>query len=181
MILVRVTEDLIQGIVRVAKATAENDLSEEQRQKFGFLRPYSASQYVTFARQADHFYSLLDENGPVAFLLAHSIEKFDLTNEEVYSYIKSTQNEPFLVARQLAVLPEYARKGCGRALYGHLRQLASAGSIKEKAAVGFIWKQPHHNRVSEEFNRKMGGREVARYALKDGGGLVGIWAIPLTN
>jgi hypothetical protein len=72
--IVRTTEDLVPSVLSVAKATAENNVTEEQRQKFGFLRPYSEAEYIAFTKRADHFYSLLDEGRLIAFFLAHSID-----------------------------------------------------------------------------------------------------------
>jgi len=180
MIIASATESLVPGITHVAQATAEDKISAKQQEQFGFLRPYTAEEYLRFATLADHFYCVLEENQVVAFLLAHSCDKIEL-KEEVYAYIKSTQAKPFIVARQLAVLPHLARKGYGRILYNHLAKQVATGPITYDVAIGFIWKEPNHNHASEIFNRKMNAREISTYALKDGRGLVGIWKIPLAS
>jgi GNAT superfamily N-acetyltransferase len=178
MIIVKTTGDLVPRVVEIAEATAEDKLSAEQKRHFVFLRPYSAEQYMRFTQLADHFYSVLEGDRLVAFLLAHASDKIELT-EEVYAYIQSKQTKPFIVTRQLTVAPDLVRKGYGRILYNHMIERATTGSVKYETAIGFIWKEPNHNVASEDFNRKMGSREIGTYTLKDGRGLVGIWEIPL--
>jgi GNAT superfamily N-acetyltransferase len=180
MIIVKTTESLVPGVVNVAQATAEGSVSVDQREQLGFLRPYTSGEYLRFTQTADHFYSVLEGKTLVAFLLAHSSDKIE-TTEEVYTYIKSAQRGPFIVARQVAVVPDSARKGYGRALYNHLVQQTAAGPVKYRTAIGFIWKRPNQNHASESFNRKMGAREIGTYTLKGGRGLVGIWEIPLVG
>lgn len=174
MIIVRTTESVVPGIVGIAAATAEGSSSARQKEEFGFLRPYTTAQYMEFARLADHFYVAVEDGKVSAFLLAHTSTKIDL-KEEIYAYIQSTQREPFIVVRQIAVLPPFCRKGIGEALYVHLSEQAAVAPIKCKAAIASIWKEPSHNLPSERFHSTMGYQEIGTYTLRGGHGVVGIW------
>lgn len=67
MRIVKARPEMAPQIEEVARELSESRLSEEQRKNLGFLRPYSAETYAHFARNADHFYSVVDGDIVAAF------------------------------------------------------------------------------------------------------------------
>ncbi len=170
----RATDEAVPAITALANKVALSNLSEDKRQK-GFLLPYTAAQYRDFVRRAEHFYILCLGERLIGFILAHSSEKIDLFGEEVYLYIKNIQEQPFIVVRQICIAPEFSNRGYGRKLYDFLFKHAEKGITGYWTAVSFIWKRPP-NPASEKFHRAVGWKKLETYTLKNGDGVVGIWA-----
>lgn len=175
----RATGKSVSAITALANRVALLNLSEEQKQR-GFLLPYTAAQYSDFTRLADHFYILHVGKQFTGFVLAHSSEKIDLSDEEVYLHTKDTEANPFIVARQICVAPEFSNRGYGRKLYAFLFACAEKDIPRYQTAICFIWKHPH-NQASEKFHRAVGWEEQETYILKNGDGVVGIWIHTITS
>jgi predicted GNAT superfamily acetyltransferase len=174
MQICKATDEYIPAVTSLADRVALSHLSEEERQR-GFLRPYTQSKYQDFARHAEHFYVLLLDKLLSGFVLAHSSDKIDLFGQEVYLRMKEIQELPFIVVRQICIAPEISNKGYGRKLYDFLFKRAEEDIPKYRAAVNFIWKTPP-NPASEKFHTALGWKELETYTLKNGTGVVGIWA-----
>lgn len=170
----RLNDEMVPAITALADRVALSKLSEESKQS-GFLIPYTEAQYRDFARLAEHFYVLHDGRQAIGFVLAHHSEKIDLWDEEIYLHIKHTQTEPFVVIRQICVAPEFSGRGYGRKLYDFLFERIGKFSPSYRKAICFIWKLPP-NPASEKFHRAVGWSELETYSLKNGKGVVGIWA-----
>ena len=170
----RATDEVVPAITALANKVAPPNLSEEERQN-GFLLPYTADQYRDFTQRAEHFYILCLDKQLIGFVLAHSSEKIDLFGGEVYLHIKSIEPRPFIVVRQICIAPEFSNKGYGRKLYDFLFARANEDSTRYPRALSFIWKHPP-NPASEKFHRAVGWKELETYSLKNGDGVVGIWA-----
>ncbi len=173
-----VTDEFIQPVTSLANRVALSHLSEKER-KWGFLVPYTESQYKSFTRDAEHFYVLCLENRPIGFVLAHSNDKIGLFGGEVYLHLKNLQRLPFLVVRQICIDPEFSHKGYGRKLYEFLINRAAEDPANYRTMVCFIWKSPYHNQSSEKFHRTIGWKELKTYILKNRSGAVGIWGLAI--
>jgi predicted GNAT superfamily acetyltransferase len=170
----KATDELVPAITALANKVALSKLSDEQRQK-GFLVPYSAEEYGDFARRADHFYVLCLGKQLIGFVLAQASDKPELSDDDIYLHIKTTRPQPLILVRQICIAPEFSGRGYGRKLYDYLFKRAGTHPGFDWTAVCFIWKSPA-NPASEKFHKALGWEELETYTLKNGDGVVGIWA-----
>jgi GNAT superfamily N-acetyltransferase len=177
--IARATDEVVPAITALANTVAPPNLSEEERQN-GFLLPYTADQYRDFTQRAEHFYVAHLDKQVIGFVLAHSSEKIDLFEGEVYLHMKTLESRPFMVVRQICIAPEFSHKGYGRKLYDFLFARVHEDSTRYPKALTFIWKSCPGlglpNPASERFHRAVGWKELEIYARTNGDGVAGIWA-----
>ncbi len=170
----KATDEVVPAIIALANKVTFSNASEKERQG-GFLFPYTAAQYRDFTQRAEHFYILCLGKKLIGFVLAHSSEKNDFFWEEAYLHIKGIQARPFIAVRQICIAPEFSNRGYGRKLYDFLFRHIEKDITRYRTAICFIWKRPP-NTASEKFHRSVGWKEIDTYTLKNGSGVVGIWA-----
>lgn len=153
---------------------ATRSIDGDRDAAYGFLIPYSESEYYRFVKNAEYFYVALVKDRLAGFVLAHTKATNRRFGGEVYNYIERTQQGSYIFVRQICIAPdpEFAGKGIGKALYSHLFSVARDAELN--AAFCFIWKRPR-NIASEKFHIATGWKEIDTYRLLDKRGVVGIW------
>lgn len=138
-------------------------LQPEAIEQHGFLvSNFSFDAYQFFLERADYFEVLEDEEGIAAFILAYRSERIDARDEVDQAMLARYPNRPFVVIKQICVLPERSGYGYARRLYDHVRE--ESGGLPQVAAVVL---EPY-NAPSVGFHRRLGFRELFRMPAADG-------------
>ena len=136
--------------------------------------PMDANKYTRLQNECDHVLAAENpDGGVVAFLMAMG----DAANYESVNYRWfAARIKNFCYIDRVAVAAQARGGGCGRALYGKIRQLATAQKRLWLAAD--ITAQPP-NAQSLRFHAKQGFVEAGRQTLADGR-VVSMQLCPLT-
>jgi L-amino acid N-acyltransferase YncA len=172
--IVKATEQLVPDIYKLARKVDIRKKSSKASAKRGFLYPYTEDEYKTYVKKAEHFYLLLFNGKLAGFVLAHSSEKNNSFGGEIYSYIDRTTGKPHVVVRQICIDPKVSKRGWGRRLYRHLFEQIEKSGLRNRPAIGFIWKHPP-NSASLKFHEANGWRQIDTYKFRDGKRIVTIW------
>jgi ribosomal protein S18 acetylase RimI-like enzyme len=161
----KATSSDLGHIHHLAEAHALN--REDIRHATGFLvSTYSLSDYEHLLAQAEYFYVAESDSRIVGFIVAYS-EKF-VVGDFPTTRLEAYTGPHFIVIKQVCVDTREARRGTGSKLYRHLMNETLSSPL-----VAAIVLQPE-NRVSINFHRKLGFRQLLTFTPSDGM-LRGVW------
>ena len=163
----RAVYDDVERILEIARMLQlQGQREDRQGSTTGFLvSGYDKRTYDEQVEQADHFYVACDPetDQPIGFMLAYS-ERLIGKGEEVNQQLKRLLSS-FVVIKQIAVDPNYGRRGVAGRLYDHVK--ARLGGTGRTQLVAAVVNDPP-NEVSARFHRKQGFSPMVELDGPDG-------------
>ena len=150
----RATSEYLNDIVAIARMHALDSPRHLERAATGFLvSGFDRSDYEDFIEHAEHFLTARVGDAIAGFLLAYSSSSIR-ENEWLNLLIKKRYPQPFVLIKQTAIHPDYARTGVATALYRHLLDVTSHSLL-----VTVLVEHPP-NRASVAFHGALGFEKV---------------------
>ena len=130
----------------------------------GFLTANLEQQYYAdLIAKSDYCYIAYEEDKAVGFLLAFPSSHLSQDDDIERYFIQKYPGENFIYIFQIAVMPEYQKKGVARALYQKL--FDDTNGIRKMVATSVV----PYNSASEKFHLKMEFSKVGTLTRDDGG------------
>ncbi len=146
-------------IVRIVDSVLLHKLDNESS---GFLMVNSGKEkYDALVRESSYCYAAVDNGAVVGFLLAYPKALMKPDNE-IHEYFLQKYSDNFIYIFQVAVDPDYHRKGIGKDLYNAFFDDAK-GIMK-----CVISSAEPYNKASEKMHLSLGFKKVDKIKTKKG-------------